>query len=335
MSLENETPFRADCQVLLSWLGALRLGTPIRSDWVALVPVYGGESVDPLAYRTLSEALATGKVTIAEHASATIPTLQLINHGTEPLLVLDGEEVVGGLQNRVVNTSLLIAAGSVFDLPVTCVEHGRWHAERSNFDVGEAVHPTLRRLKAEQVSASFVATDAPVANQSEVWAEVASRHMRTGTRSATSALRDAYVTRGRDLEAAEHNLVLPSDGPTGVVAMVEGRAVCADLFDRPETLRTYWSRLVRSYALEAVGSVPGEPRVDSAERLLARPADAALRPFKSPGLGVDVRITGGGVVGASLVHDGSVLHTALFRQTQRLTRGQIRSPRERRRRFDR
>jgi hypothetical protein len=296
--------------------------------------VYGGESEERLAYRTLSEALATGEVRIAEHATATVPTLQLINHGKFPVLVLDGEEVVGGLQNRVVNTSLLIAAGAAFDLPVTCVEHGRWHAERRDFDAGEAVHPTLRRLKAEQVSATFATAAAPIANQSEVWAEVASRHRRTGTRSATAALRDAYVTRRRELEAAEQALVLPGDGPTGVLAMVEGRAVCADLFDRPETLRTYWSRLVRSYALEAVGSMPGEPRLDSAKRLLARPADAALRPFKSPGLGVDVRITGSGVVGAALVHASNVLHAALFRGTERLTRGQIRGPRERRRRFD-
>jgi hypothetical protein len=335
MNPENETSARADCLLLLSWLGALRLGTPIRSDLLSLVPVYGGESAEPLAYRTLSEGLDAGEVTIAEYASASVPTLQLINHGNKSVLVLDGEEVVGGLQNRVVNTSLLIAAGTVFDLPVTCVEHGRWHAERTNFDAGEAVHPTLRRLKAEQVSASFARAAPPAADQAEVWAEVASRHRRTGTRSATAALRDAYVTRGRELEAAEQALVLPNDGPTGVIAMVEGRAVCADLFDRPETLRTYWSRLVRSYALEAVGSVPGEPRLDSAERLLARPADAALRPFKSPGLGVDVRVTGSGVVGASLVHARNVLHTALFRQTERLTRGQIRSPRERGRRFDR
>jgi hypothetical protein len=53
---------------------------------LSLVPVYGGESAEPLAYRTLSDALATGEVTIAEHATATVPTLQLINNGTGPVL---------------------------------------------------------------------------------------------------------------------------------------------------------------------------------------------------------------------------------------------------------
>jgi hypothetical protein len=151
--------------VLLSWLGALRLDAPIRSDSVSLVPVYGGQSAEPLAYRTLSEALATWQVT--EHAAATVPTLQLIKNGTEPVLLLNGEEVEGRLRNPVVNTSLLIGAGSAFDMRVTCVEHGRWNAKRGDFD---ARGGRARRLKAEHMSASFATVAAPVANQSEVWA---------------------------------------------------------------------------------------------------------------------------------------------------------------------
>lgn len=321
----------AASEVLLAWLGQLRLGAPMHCGPLALVPVYRGEQIDPVAYRTLPDALGSGAATISEHTSATVPSLRLVNHGQLPILLLDGEEVAGGLQNRVVNTTLLIASTCVFDLPVSCIEHGRWHAVRKDFEAGEAVHPTLRRQKAEQVTAGFAAASAPLADQSAVWAEVAERQRRTGTRSATSALRDAFVMRQRDLAIVERELRFPTDHPTGVVALVAGRAMCADLFDRSDTLRQYWSRLIRSYALEAIGEATEEPRLDSARRLLSRPNGAACRPFHSPGLGADVRIMGNGVVGSCLVYADRVLHAALFRGRSPGASTRMRSPGERRR----
>jgi hypothetical protein len=322
-------------ELLAAWLQTLRLGEPIRSRALAIIPVYGGDGIAAVAYRTLSDALASGEVLISEHAHASVPTLKVINQGTLPVLILDGDEVVGGLQNRVVNTTLLVPARSSFDLPVSCIEHGRWHQSRATFASGEAVHPSLRRQKVEQVTASFHASATAVADQAVVWSEVEASHRRTGTRSATAALRDGYVQRADELAEAERELHCPDDNPTGMIAMLEGRAVCADLFDRPAALRTYWSRLVRSYALEAVGARPDRaPRLDSAQRLLDRPLQAVRTSFASPGMGDDVRVTGNGVVGAALVYEASVLHAALFRRRQAPPRSELRSPSQRARRFE-
>jgi hypothetical protein len=322
---------------LVAWLDTLRLGTPRRSGPLAVVAVYGDPRHQPVvAYRTLAEAIASGEVLISEHTSASVPTLQVLNQGAVPVLILDGDEVTGGRQNRVVNTTLLVPARTAFDLPVSCIEHGRWHETRAMFAAGEAVHPSLRRQKNEQVTASFLRVARPVSDQGAVWAEVADRHRRTGTRSATSSLRDAYVQRAADLTEAERVLTCPDDAPTGVVAFVDGHALCADLFDKPETLAHYWSRLVRSYALETVDARSDtEPRLDSALRLLRRPSKATLTPFASPGLGIDVRVSGNGVVGAGLVHDGSVLHAALFRRGQSTARAQLRTPGQRARHLER
>jgi hypothetical protein len=322
--------------LLVDWLSRLNVGNPARCGPLAIVPVYGGRATVGVPYLTLAEGLATGEVLISEKTHASVPTLQVVNQSSLPVLILDGEEVAGGLQNRVVNTTLLIAAASVFDLPVSCIEHGRWHESMASFEAGEAVHPTLRRLKAEQVTASFLTMAAPVADQSAVWAEVDARHRRTGTQSATGALRDSYAHTSTELREAERMLPFPDDDPTGVVALIDGRAVYADLFDRPETLRHYWTRLVRSYALEAVGATRGtEPRLDSARRLLDRPHGAVRTPFPSPGLGVDVRVSGNGVVGAALVHAETVFHAALFRRHGRGSDMNIQSQRARARRLAR
>ena len=233
---------------------------------------------DRLKYLVLSEAVAAGSATVTEAPRASVPTLQVDNRGPVPVLIVDGEEVAGGLQNRVVNSSLLVPPGTAFELPVTCVEHGRWHQEAPDrtFVPGETVYPKLRAQKLQQVSAAYAAFGEPVADQGAVWDAIATRHIEDGTRSATGAMRDAYRSRDADLARAEARLRYPDGEPVGVVALGRAGVLCADVFDRPGTLRAYWTRLVRSYFLDAAGAehVPagaaGGRRIAGSER--RRPA---------------------------------------------------------------
>ncbi|MCC6630143.1 MAG: hypothetical protein IT340_22410 [Chloroflexi bacterium] len=331
---DRQQPFTQKTDLLDAWLAALRLGDPISDRALALVPLYADGRSRTVPYRTLAAAIALGEVIVTESAQATVSTLQLINKGELPVLILDGEEVVGGRQNRVVNTTLLVPACSSFDLPMSCVEHGRWHELQPVFDAGETAYPRLRSQKHEQVAASYAARGAPVADQAAVWDEVADRHRRIGSRSDTGAMRDAYAERQEDLTRAQQQLRSPDDGPVGVLALVSGRAACADIFDQTDTLAVYWTRLVRSYALEALGAEPATPSLDSALRLLQRPFMAQRTAFPSPGLGQDVRISGNGVVGAALVCEGVAIHTALFRHRRSDTNDpSTRRPSQRTRRF--
>ncbi len=117
-------------------------------------------------------------------------------------------------------------------------------------------------------------------------------------------------------ERAEELLRCPDDRPVGVLAVVSGRAAYADIFDQAETLCGYWRRLVRSYALEAVGEAPAPPSPDSARRLLQRPLKARRTAFPSRGFGQDVRVSGNG--------------TALFRHSRNDMNGpSIRCPSQR------
>lgn len=324
---------RDEAQLVSDWLAGQTLGSVVTSGALSLIPLYGKLAASAIGYRTLTEAIAQGEARITEQSQATVNGLRVLNRGALPVLILDGEEIVGGMQNRVVNTTILIPPKTAFDLPVSCIEHGRWHATASVFHAGEAVHPTLRREKSQQVTVSLQTAEAPLADQHSIWSEVQARHRATRTASATAALNDVYVQRGKDLERVVDGLSYPSDSPIGVVALIDGHAECVDLFDRPETLRVYWNRLVRSYALEVLDRTPCEPSIESAARLLEGPRGAVLTPFESVGMGTDVRITGNGVVGAALVLGAAVLHTALFRQRQRRVESGLQSPRARARRI--
>jgi len=298
---------------LLQELGGVRLGEPRQRGGLGLVPVYHDGAAATAIYQTLAAAIKSGDAIVREQPDATVPTLQVANPGPLAILILDGEEVVGRKQNRVINATLLVPPRCTFDLPVSCVEHGRWHDAGPTFDAGEAAYPTLRRQKMEQVAASVAFEGASRADQGAVWDEIATRQRRQGTRSGTGTMRDLYLQRDDELAEVERALGCPDDGPVGVLALIGGRAHCADLFDRAETLRAYWPRLVRSYTLEATDRAPAVLRLDSARRLLGRPQLARRSVAPSAGLSADVRLSGNGVVGAALIHAGAVVHAALFR----------------------
>ena len=302
---------------LTRWLGQIRVGEPLTAGPLSVAALYARDpeaaGAPRIAYQTLAAAIAAGSVAITEQPQPTVPTLQLLNRSALAILIIDGDEVTGGQQNRVVNTTLLVPPRTLFQLPVSCVEAGRWHPVAHSFDTGEAVYPTLRRQKVAQVSMSLAAAGAPVADQHAVWDEVGERQRRAGTRSDTGAMRDVYLDRSAPLLDVERALPCPDDSPVGVIAFVDGRAACADLFDRPDTLREYWSRLIRSYALDVLDAHPAKPSRLSAERLLSRARRATRREFRSAGLGTDIRLDGAGIVGASLVHENTAVHTAIFR----------------------
>jgi hypothetical protein len=318
---------------LAAWLKSLRLGEMQTLGDLTIVAVHSAEMSSVLEYRTLSQALEDGLALVTEKPQASVPTLQVINSGDLPLLLIDGEEIVGGRQNRVVNTTVLVPAHSAFELDVTCVEHGRWFESAAAFAPGEAVYPTLRGQKAQQVSAALAATASAQANQTLVWGEIANRQHRAGTVAPTDALHDMYAQRNEALSEAEARLEVPQEA-VGLIVVIRGRARCADVFDKPATLRAYWSRLVRSYALEAENTgVASATDLGSAKRLLSRASRATRREFASRGLGIDVRLSGSGITGAALVHQDVVAHTAIFRQAGQVTASTIRRPGERARRL--
>jgi hypothetical protein len=303
------------------WFAGLRLGEPNVDGALALIPIFADAGNQTVQYRTLARAIALGELIVMEAPQATVPTLRVINKGELPVLIIDGEEVVGGQQNRVVNTSLLVPAKSTFDLPVSCVEHGRWSEMKPSFDAGETAYPQLRSQKIEQVAASYARRGVPEADQGAVWDDVADRHRRVGSQSATGAMRDAYVARHDDLARAGERFQYPDGAPIGVIALVGGRSACSDIFDQPESLRAYWPGLVRSYALEGVGAHASRPSLGSARRLLERAQAARRTAFPSPGLGQDVRMSGNGIVGAALIWCDAAVHTAVFRRRHNETVG--------------
>jgi hypothetical protein len=264
-------------------------------------------------YITLREALADHSARITEVSEGgSVPELSVVNSGDTRILVLDGEELRGAKQNRVLNTSILIGKQSSLVVPVSCTEQGRWSYASTDFAESEMVADRqVRYAMKESTSASLAVGAGHRTDQGRVWSEVGALHARHGTHSDTGAMRDAYETRKRDLDKVLAAFPLVA-GQQGMLVLHGARVVGLDLVSRAPQYAELHEKLLRSYAFEALvrDGEPGDRAV--ADGFLERIAELPGRRYKSPGLGWDVRYEGGGVLGSALTYRDHTVHAAFF-----------------------
>ena len=294
--------------------GEYRVLEPLHSGGLALFPVVRSGNTDTgknWDYITLDEGLRSGEVVVTEYGKAggmmrrrrggvrptddvfprdRVNTLVLINNSDRPLILLAGEIVTGGKQDRVIGKDRIVPAQSdPIDLSVFCIEHGRWVQSSETFVAaghtkGFMVQPSVR-------SQAMVKQD-----QQQVWDSV-SRSLNgaakaaapaaspvplsLGTTSYAKALGDSRVEAQVDsvaepLSGSKREILerLKEQHAIGVVAAVHGEIVWADLFATPDMLAAYWTKLVRSYAAESFDDMRRghEVSVEEAQRFVDGPA---------------------------------------------------------------
>ncbi len=126
-------------------LPEVRVGDPVRHEALSVFPLFAGAE-SPVEYLLSDEGIGSGSVTVEEVSEGgSVPNLLVENKGNVRILFIEGEELVGAKQNRVLNTSVLIAAKTKVKIPVSCVEAGRWAYKSRHFgSSGSHSSPKLR-----------------------------------------------------------------------------------------------------------------------------------------------------------------------------------------------
>ncbi len=274
-----------------------------------------GEGHQRLDYVLAAEAIEAGTLTVTEIDEAgSVPELLAVNAGEAMVLLLDGEELVGAKQNRIMNTTVLLRPKSKTKIPVSCVEQGRWRHTSAEFASGGYSPAGLRARKSRDVSFSLRATGRAEGDQGAVWDDVAENIEALAACSPTAAMHDAVEQRRESLDGYVDSLEYP-EATRGVVVAINGRFAAADVFDRPETLERVWPRLVTGYALDALGRTDNKPRpftAKAAEVLLEHVGQIGCEPCPSPGVGKDWRFEAEDVVGQALVAKRVCVHLSVF-----------------------
>lgn len=310
-------------------LTQVTLGQPQQYRNLTLYPLLAEGRAEP-GYQLLDQALALGSARVTEVSEGgSVPELCFVNDGDLPVLLLDGEELVGAKQNRILNLTVLAPAHQTLIIPVSCVEAGRWHRRSAEFTGARRAHFAAGRArKAADVSESLRRRGTRESDQGRVWGDIAEKSRRFGIHSATGAAAALYESQRERLDDFQGAFAY-QPGQCGALFGIAGRLVGLDLFDSPATLAAALPKLVESHALDAidatvaggVGSVgpaaisPDTAPADSADPAawLTAIAQAAVDRFPAVGEGEDWRLRGLALTGGALVKDDNVIHLCAFR----------------------
>jgi len=296
-------------------LPELKIGNPIKYERLTVFPLFGEDGGGGVPYALSDEAIASEAVTITEVSEGgSVPDLLVENLGDARVLFIEGEELVGAKQNRVLNLSLLVAAHSKTPIPVSCVEQGRWRYKSRTFGSSGSSSPSsLRHILKKSVSASLKAKRGHRSDQGKVWAEVHRKQRSLGTDSPSSALADTY----RDYESEIgkfRDALTPVDGAVGMAVAVDGKIVSVDVLDKPSTCQKVWGRLLTGFILDAIeaGSSGKQTSTEDAEALLGGISGLPWEEVEAVGEGQEHRTeTENGLLGALLAFDGTVIHASI------------------------
>jgi hypothetical protein len=315
-SIAREARAAQGLQTLASFRARLEnlvVGTPLAYAELSFFPLFWPESDVP-PYVLLSHAIANGTAVVEEISeNGSVPHLRLVNKALRPLLIVEGEILVGAKQNRMVNVTTLVAAKSTFTLPVSCVEQGRWHFRSRSFESQFCAPPSLRQKKLRSVQRNRRSGGEARSDQGEVWEEVQRCLAATNVESETQSLADGLAQSKRRIDADRQRLELPPDA-AGVVVAQAGRIVGMDLFDAPTTFTALWPRLVEGYVFDCQqrpGQVKPQHSV-AVDEFLKTVAGQARHHPTALGLGDELEINGGELVGAALIYDSRICHLSAF-----------------------
>jgi hypothetical protein len=275
-------------------------------------------------YDLLPDALDAGTVVITEvNETGSVRELLATSRGPRDVLILDGMQLIGAMQNRTVGRTILLAAGTTTRVPVSCMEQGRWREKsrwmRSGRDHSPArVRRQTRNVEATRTGATPEGAASPspadllATAQGDVWAAIRESSGKLGACSDTGALDHVYEANRPRLEGLAPHFPA-QDGQVGFIAFLGPTPVGADLVDDPATYARLHEGLVRGYLLDALeaGSTSDGVTADAAAAFLHRIASAERRPLPTVGRG-DYQALTGDLVGGELTLAGAVVHLSAF-----------------------
>lgn len=268
-------------------------------------------------YMILEEGLGKSLVEVTEVSeSGRVGGMRVTNHAETRLLIVEGDHLHGVKQDRVANLSILLDRKSTTDIPVSCVERGRWSYKSDKAHATGSHSPYhLKSKLAASVTHCLNETGTPGSDQRAVWAQVDEYLGSTRTPSGTSSLADVF-DHTRDQLAAMHERLGRFTGCTGLAFFVDGEFLALEVFDRPDTFDRYQEKMLKGSVLDALLGACRAPApkcgIDSLQTAIDRLRGAELEAHPGVGLGENLRFKADALEGTCLVHEGRIVHLAVY-----------------------
>jgi len=325
-----------DTRSLTDLIETLEFRAPATAGSLALIPLLrrasttSAERPDYLLYQ---QAQDMGVISIDEIDEAgAVNELRVNNRANTPVLLVEGEVLLGMKQSRVLNLTILVPAQTNLTVPVSCVEAGRWRATSAEAVGKSDVHlaPSVRAAKTVTVARSMRSARTFASDQGAVWAGVDQVLDRHGAHAPSRSYADLAASDASRFTQIARS-VEPEPGQVGVIACVGGRVACVDVFESPQVLAALWEGLVASYQAEAMLADGRPAKPEGARRWFRSIAAGSASVGPDIGLGVHVMVVAPDVEAAALVHENRIIHLSAFPAHQVATAPRFVPPARRRR----
>jgi hypothetical protein len=306
----------------MTTLADLEIGNPKTVLNLTAVPL-SGNPASTLDYLLIDEALEAKKVIVEEVSEGgSVPELRVTNFSNRVVLVVDGTELVGAKQNRIVNASFLIPPESVTKIPVSCVEQGRWRYRGREFSSSRHFSPhSIRRENVLFHKTTLKEKRGYASDQGKVWDHVAQMSHKMEAPTMTGAMNEVMEQKQASIEEYKKGMTL--DGPeTGAAFFVNGMFRGIDLFDRASTFGKMFPKLLSGIAVEAMmaqgdrlsarrAKTP-EETVKHVHRILDEVGKSLFEKYEPVGVGEDWRYDAKISFGKALHYGPELIHFSAF-----------------------
>ncbi len=311
--------------VFTKGLSELSIGEALGLYGITVYPLYKASSPQH-DYLLLEEAEHQGLIEVTD--TGIVSELWVKNRAPNDVLIVAGAQLTGGLQNRIVSTTILIAAGKSIRVPASCVEKGRWSPRLSRgrdfglipvhegfkprFTTSYPAPPGIRGQALIDTHRSLRRMKKAIADQVAVWHRVSGVLRHRGIYSPTEALDDAYSYLSSSLERYVRGMPYPA-GAVGALVASRGAICWAEMLSQPRAMENLWPGLVASWALDLAEKQDGFTlESPSPAEFLECVKTAPAEKFKAVGLGSEIRFELGHLAGSALVYQGEMIHLSVY-----------------------
>jgi hypothetical protein len=294
----------------------VKFGEPATYENLTVVPILT-KVRNKVKYLPLSDAIKNNSIEITEvNESGSVPVLRAINKSDKIVLILDGEQLIGAKQNRILNASILLNANSETFINVSCVEQGRWsYKSKLFYDSPNMLKHAIRAKKIKDVNRSLLFSKTFSADQGGIWDSVATYSRQASVNSPTSSMEDVFTKDKVILEQFETNFTWQK-GQNGVVVFINGHSVGFEFISDSSVFKKNFSKLIRSYSSEAMykkEKIKKTNYPEAAIKFIKEIETSKENIFKSDGLGDDCRFESDKILASALVHENEVIHFVGFK----------------------
>ena len=212
---------------------------------------FRSENVNTFDYISSEEAMKNNLIEVNEISEGgSVNNLFVINRSDKHVFFMDGDILQGAKQNRVINTSMLIAPESKTSVPVSCVESGRWRYSSSKFSSSDYIAPhKLRSDKAKHIKKNLENDKLFYSDQGEVWNKVSDYEEAHHCKSMTSNL--SFIYENKESEFAEFMKIFGLNAEAnGIAIFIKNKILNIDLFNRDNIFREYFPKILKAAAME-------------------------------------------------------------------------------------